>query len=510
MNNAALRSLISIGSLLLAGVGLGTGQGLPPAHVDDFSGNPRVIVISDIGNEPDDQMSFVRLLLYSNELDIEGMIAATSTWQKTVIHPETMRKLIEAYGQVRPNLLLNAKGWPEADDLEKRVYAGQAGYGMNAADETSDGARAIVRAGSTDDPRPLWISIWGGANTLARALMEAKNTLSPDELAKFVAKLRVYSISDQDDAGPWIRKEFPGLFYVVMPSTPSSGEYYYATWTGISGDIYYRNCAGADSTTVTNEWLETNIRKGPLGKLYPRFAFIMEGDTPSYLGLIDNGLNAYRRPDWGGWGGRYVYREPYGETHPIWTQGGDLFRRVTSQDTVIGADGVAHTSDQATIWRWRDAYQNDFAARMGWTVADFAHASHNPVVEVNGQPGTAPIEIDATVGQPIVLDASRSSDPDGRGLHFHWFHYAEAGSADGNLAAVTLTDPETARAVVRADAACRPAWLPLIPCNGEGTAHIILAVTGEGAHPLTSYRRVILHVHKGAAQGAAAGATSAN
>jgi hypothetical protein len=478
-----------------------SGQPLPPAHVDDFSGHPRVIVISDIGNEPDDQMSFVRLLLYSNELDLAGMIAATSTWQKTVIHPETMRMLIEAYGQVRPNLLLHAQGWPDATDLEKRVYAGQTGYGMDATrGDLSEGARAIVRAGAEDDTRPLWICIWGGANTLARALMEVRKTLSPDQVAKFVAKLRVYSISDQDDAGPWIRKEFPDLFYVVMPSTPTSGEYYYATWTGISGDVYYRNCAGADSRTVTNEWLEANIRNGPLGKLYPRFAFIMEGDTPSFLGLIDNGLNAYRRPDWGGWGGRYVYRQPYGETHPIWTQGGDLFQRVTSQDTVIGADGASHTSDQATIWRWREAYQNDFAARMSWTVEDFAHASHNPAVEVNSQAGTAPIEIEAVVGQPIVLDASRSTDPDGRGLHFHWFHYPEAGSADGNLAAVTVTDGETARAVVRADAICRPAWLPLIPCNGTGTAHIILAVTGEGAHPLTSYRRIILHVHKAPAE----------
>ncbi len=88
---------------------------------------------------------------------------------------------------------------------------------------------------------------------------------------------------------------------------------------------------------MTNEWLETNIRKGPMGKWYPRFMFIMEGDTPSYLGLIDNGLNAYRRPDWGGWGGRYVFRQPYGETHTIWTQGGDEFMRATSQDRVMGS-----------------------------------------------------------------------------------------------------------------------------------------------------------------------------
>jgi hypothetical protein len=281
-----------------------------------------------------------------------------------------------------------------------------------------------------------------------------------------------------------------------MPSTPTGGEYYYATWTGISGDAYYRNGAGADPTTVTNEWLEANIRKGPLGRLYPRFAFIMEGDTPSFLGLIDNGLNAYRRPDWGGWGGRYIYRQPYGETHPIWTQGGDLFQRVTSQDTVTGTDGIAHTSDQATIWRWREAFQNDFAARMSWTVGDFAHASHNPIVEVNGQAGTAPIEMDVDVGQPVVLDAGRSVDPDGRGLHFNWFQYAEAGSADGNLSVVTLTNADIARATVRADAVCRPAWLPLIPCKGVGTAHIILAVTGAGTPRLTSYRRIILHVHQ--------------
>jgi Protein of unknown function (DUF1593) len=483
-----------------------TAQPLPPAHVDDFAGHPRVIVISDIGNEPDDQMSLVRLLLYSNELDIEGLIATTSTWQKNATHPETMRALIEAYGQVRPNLMLNAKGWPEKSELASRVYAGQTAYGMAATGnaKSSEGAQAIVRAMERDDSRPLWICLWGGANTLAQALMETRAAHSPEEVSRLISRLRISSISDQDDAGPWIRQQFPDLFYIVAPSTPTGGEYYYATWTGISGDAYYRNGAGADFTTVTNEWLDANIRKGPLGKLYPRFAFIMEGDTPSFLGLIDNGLNAYRRPDWGGWGGRYIYRQPYGETHPIWTQGGDEFARVTSQDTVTGVDGVQHVSDQATIWRWREAIQNDFAARMSWTVSDYAHASHNPLVNLNGKPGTAIIEMDVDVGQPAVLDASGSTDPDGHTLHYQWFHYAEAGSADGNLAAVTLTGTETPRVTVRADAACRPAWLPIIPCNGTGTAHIILAVTNEGTPRLTSYRRIILHVHKSASHQTAA------
>jgi Protein of unknown function (DUF1593) len=472
-------------------------QVLQPQHVDDFTGKPRVILISDIGNEPDDQMSLVRLLLYSNELDIEALVAATSTWQKSATHPETMRQLIDIYGQVRNNLLLHAKGWPEATELAGRVYVGQPGYGLAAvgSGKPSSGSRAIVQAAERDDPRPLWICLWGGANTLAQALLDLGAAHSPEETARIVSRLRVYSISDQDDAGPLIRREHPDLFYIVSPSSPTSGEYYSAIWTGISGDRYYRNGDGADFTTVTNEWLDANIRsKGPLGKAYPKFMFIMEGDTPSFLNLIDNGLNSYRRPDWGGWGGRYVYRQPYGETHSIWTQGGDEFTRVTSQDSVIGADGKERVSDQATIWRWREAFQNDFAARMTWTVADYAHANHNPIAVVDGKTGTAPLEMDITVGQSITLDASQSFDPDGQVLHFHWFHYAEAGSADGNIGTVSLTGAETSRVTVKIESACHTNWLPMMPCRGNGVAHMILAVTDEGSPRLTSYRRVILHI----------------
>ena len=253
-----------------------------------------------------------------------------------------------------------------------------------------------------------------------------------------------------------------------------------------------------DFSTVTNAWLDSNIRsKGPLGKVYPRFMFIMEGDTPSFLGLINNGLNSFRRPDWGGWGGRYVYRQPYGETRRLWTQGGDMFSRVTSQDEVQGRDGAVHVSDQATIWRWREAFQHDFAARMDWTIQDYDHANHNPVVEVNSQGGTASIRVDAEVGRPITLNASTSRDPDGNALRYLWFHYPEAGAADGNLAAVTITGADSEKAVVTPTAACRPEWLPRSRSCPVGVAHIILAVTDDGSPALTSYRRVILTVHAG-------------
>ena len=465
---------------------------------DTFSGKPRVAIISDIGNEPDDQMSFVRLLVYSNEFDLEAMVATTSTWQRTATHPETMHTLIHAYGEVRKNLELHAQGWPTAEDLDRRVVAGQPAFGMAAAGEgkSSPGSNALVEAIRRDDPRPLWICVWGGANTLAQALMDLRGKNSAADVSRFVSRLRVYSISDQDDAGPWIRREFPGVYYIVDPSRPNSDNYYHATWTGISGDGYYRNGDGADGTTVTNEWLEKNIRaKGPLGKDYPRFMYIMEGDTPSFLGLIDNGLNAYRRPDWGGWGGRYVYLQPYGESHPIWAQGGDEFARANSQDTVTGEDGRTHVSDQASVWRWREAFQNDFAARMDWTIQDFAHANHNPAVVVNGKEGTAPIEIEATAGQTITLDASGSSDPDGQSLSYRWFLYPEAGLTGTQGADVSLSgeNERVARAAVKSP--CRGLWLPRGPCQGSGVMHVILAVTDSGSPRLTSYRRVIIKVN---------------
>jgi Protein of unknown function (DUF1593) len=456
---------------------------IPAAAAPDKA---RVIVLSDIGNEPDDQMSLVRFLLYSNELDVEGLVATTSTWQRSKASPEIMKSVIAAYGKVRSNLMLHAPGWPTEAALDARVVSGQTKYGLAATgpDKMSAGAQAIIDAADRDDPRPLWISVWGGANTLAQALIHARETRSPEALAKLVSKLRVYSISDQDDAGPWIRREFPGLFYIVKPSPADAEEYASATWTGISGDVFY-HLPGADTSLVTNDWLDKNIRsKGTLGKAYPKYMFIMEGDTPAFLGLIPNGLNAPETPSFGGWGGRYVLRQPYGETRKIWTQGGDMFRRVTSADTVNGL-----TSDHATIWRWRPAYQNDFATRMDWTIKDYAHANHPPVVNVK-----TVLTHKSNGDQITQLYASASSDPDGDKLRYRWFHYAEAGAGDGNLADVSLAS-NGPRATVTSISPCRKAWIDgIVPCKGSGNAHIILAVTDSGTPPLTRYERIILTV----------------
>jgi hypothetical protein len=475
----------------------------------DPAGIPRVVVLSDIGNEPDDQMSFTRFLVYANRMSVEGLVATTSTWQRDKVRPDIMNTVIDHYGQVQPNLLKHASGYSTAAQLRSLVTSGQPAYGMAAVgpDKMTPGAQQIIDAADRPDPRPLWITVWGGANTLAQALLHVRATRSAADVDRFVSKLRVYSISDQDDAGPWIRREFPGLSYIVKPSTPDGEEYGTATWTGIAGDRFYLNGDGADFTTVTNEWLDRNIRsKGPLGQAYPQYLFIMEGDTPSYLSLIDNGLASYRSPSWGGWGGRYVYRQPYGETRPIWTQGGDAFAREWSKDTVVGVDGDEHTTDQATIWRWREAFQNDFAARMDWTIKSYRKANHNPRARVNGVAGTDAVTINARVGESVTLDARGTDDPDGDRVRARWFVYREAGASSGvSRAQVTLRQGNGARVVVTPTSTCQPFWLPEVPCQaGEGKAHVILAVTDDGHPRLTSYRRVVVNVRAADASAAEA------
>ena len=260
----------------------------------------RVIILSDIEADPDDTQSFVRLLLYSNVIDIEGMIATTSVWQKTRIAPESIKKIIQAYGKVQPNLLKHEPGFPEAGALLALVKQGPPKYGMEGVGKGKDteGSDWIIKKLEENDPRTLHVAVWGGVNTLAQALHKLRETRSPAELKRLVSKLSVYTISDQDDSGIWLRNNFPDLKYIVSP-----GDHYgSAIWTAINSQI-----KGQSNEEISNQWLAQNIQQdqGPLGAAYPDVSWGMEGDTPSFLHLIPNGLNNAERLDWGGWGGRY-------------------------------------------------------------------------------------------------------------------------------------------------------------------------------------------------------------
>ncbi|MBL9139449.1 MAG: DUF1593 domain-containing protein [Verrucomicrobiales bacterium] len=447
----------------------------------------RVLVLTDISNEPDDEESMVRFLVYANEYDVEGLVATTSTWLRTKTREDLIRRQIDAYGQVHPNLSRHAPGFPAREDLLAVTFAGQPHYGMASVGEgqSTPGSRHLLRAADKPDPRPLWVSVWGGANTLAQALLDARRERSASDLAALIAKLRVYTISDQDDAGPWLRREFTNLFYIVSPSTTDSKEYWRATWTGISGDRHYRNGPGHKFALVDNPWLEANIIRhhGPLGALYPRLEYIMEGDTPSFLGLVDHGLGWAESPAYGGWGGRYALYQAYGETRPIWTNNRD------SRDTATADNGQTECSDMATVWRWREHFQHDFAARMDWCVSgDFNKANHNPVVVLNRDRSKRIVEISAKSGETVRLTAEGTSDPDGDSVEVRWWIYPEASTLRDTKGRAFPEDVKLSGGTGLETSLVAPM------VKKAETLHVICEVKDTGAPALWSYRRAILRI----------------
>jgi hypothetical protein len=442
----------------------------------------RVFVLTDITNEPDDQQSLVRFLVYANEYDIEGMVATTSTHMRNTTRRDKIEELVRNYGKIKPNLDIHSPGYPSMDYLLSITSEHLPLYSMYGvgAGKDSPGSELLIKAVDKSDERPLWVSIWGGANCLAQALWKVKSTRSEPEVADFISRLKVYSISDQDFAGPWIRQNFPGIFYIVDASAGDSWrEYYRATWTGISGDRLYRNGPMLDFDLVDNPWLRENIieNHGPLGACYLESTVIMEGDTPSFLGLINNGLGWYISPAWGGWGGRYDYYSSFNEKGDIWTSS------VHSRDEIVMPGGGREISNQATIWRWRRAYQHDFAARMDWNIAgEFQNANHNPVVVLNGNEGKSVARGKVNGGEKVTLSARGSYDPDGDSLEYRWSVYREAGRFSGQL---EFGDPGSEVLEF------------LMPELGRGQElHIILEVIDSGEPSLSAYRRVVLtHRH---------------
>lgn len=431
---------------------------------------PRVLVLTDIGNEPDDSESMVRLLLYANELDIEGLLATTSTWLRDRVHPELIEERVRAYGEVLPNLRKHAEGYPDAAKLMSVIRSGRSVYGMQQVGpgRHTPASDLIIAALKKPDPRPLWVPIWGGARELAQALSDLRATCKPKELRALLSKLRVYSISDQDDAGAWARRNFPDLFWIA--SIHGFNEYGNAAWIGISSRP--PTVEGADEKLVSHEWLDEHIRKGPLGGLYPPWKYIMEGDTASFLYLIPNGLGVPEHPEYGSWGGRYVRMSP--------TEG--LYADAT--DSVMGMDGKVYRNNKATIWRWREAYQNDFAARMSWTLTGSRQAvNHPPELVVNGQTGREPLTLHVVAGQSLTLDASGSHDPDGDTLSYRWFEYTDINPAYAGVAPLVLQSGTSAQAQVSS-----------LESQAATQHHLILEVRDSGTPAITRYRRIIVSV----------------
>lgn len=466
----------------------------------------RLVVLADMGNEPDEEQQMAHLLVSANEMDIEGLIAVTGKYLRNETREDLFLKLIGGYEQVVDNLRLHADGWPTAEHLRSVTAGGQPAYGIAAVGEGRDspGSRLLVAAFEKPDPRPLYIVVNAGSNTLAQALLDYENVHGAEATAKLVAKLRVFENGSQDNAGAYIAARYPNIHWI------RSNDQTYA-WGGPGPERYDGAYLGPyvwqpyeNSIEGQNEWLKEHVMNnhGALGELYPerrfrngRLGFIEGGGTAPWMALINKGLSSIDHPWWGGWSGRFSRTK----VENFWSRHADIkpdeYRfapffvyREVSDSWTDPETGTTYNNDDVPVWRWRRAMFNDMKARWDWCVQPYAEANHHPTAAFGDDNSDAIVELTAAGGESLEFDASQSTDPDGDEIAYSWWVYPEAGTYPG---AVAIQGADQAKATVR------------IPSGADGTEiHLILEIRDDNAlGALYDYRRLVIAVEGAAWEG---------
>lgn len=441
---------------------------------------PRLVVLTDIAPadlEPDDQESLIRLLAHADLYEIEAIVATTgwNVGDYPVAWMDTIFNTLGAYEKDLPNLMKRSEQtnflplaeennkqyigyWPSIDYLRSRVMLGSSKTGPKVLGENnhSKGSDMIIQLADENDNRPIWISVWGGGNTLAQAIWKVKHTRTEQEFKAFLHKLCVYTVTDQDlsyhDRGKyelsshmWMR-ELCGkdLFFIWDESA----------WQT-------QNAIGSRNW---DEYAEHIQRHGHLGARYPKNKYGVEGDTPSYLQSLPNGLHDPSNVNEVGWAGYYVW------------------------DNTLDKQTQCYTNTTPAVMEISKKYEHyfypaifaNFAARMDW--AKEGKGNRNPIAVVNGKKGLDAINLEAKAGQIIALDAVKSYDPDGDVLSYKWWVMPESGSYQGNVEVMNADKPQASLT---------------LPADAAGhTIHVICELTDNGEHTLKAYRRVIIHVTK--------------
>lgn len=498
---------VAVLGLVAAAAPAGAADAPPAPSSSAPAAPPRTIVTTD--PELDDLNSLLRMLLYSNEIDIAGLVYSSSQHHYRgdpaiglAPHrwPEPGARLhideaVDAYAEVYPNLVQHDERYPAPAHLRSLIRTGNVvNVGDMAADtEGSDLIRDVLL---DDEPGQVFLQAWGGPNTIARALKsiedEYRGTPQWDAVyRKVVDRTVITSFGQQDTTfADYIKPNWPDIQNREVATSiwgygsrgvvlPEDAFYHSTEWTkenvsdvGPIGAAYRvwgdgkQMAAGFDDEDYFGLSGYTADELREMGYLVwtppqPKGSWISEGDSSNFALLIDNGLRNWEQPGWGGWGGRQVV-DP--DDPRRWSNRGAL-----------DADETGATPRDYPAARWFAAIQNDFAARMRWTVEGVDETNHAPRACV-----AQGLSLTRRPGQPVVLTA-RAADRDGDAVTAGWWQYREAGSYPG---AVELTTNPAGVTRFRVPADAEP---------GQ-TIHLILEAVDDGSPSLTHYQRVVVTV----------------
>lgn len=471
----------------------------------------RTIVTTD--GELDDVDSFIRMLLYANEFKLEGLVYSSSQWhykgdgkgtkftsemestakrygsRSELRWPGTtwIQELLDEYQKVQPSLLKHDKDYPSANDLRKLVKVGNIDFEGEMAKNT-DGSEWIKNILLDKNPEPVYLQIWGGTNTVARALKSIEETYRNkgnwSEIYKKVSKKAIiYTVLDQDATyKKYIEPNWPDIriFYNsdqfwclaypwsrVVPAELQSylrGDFMAKNIIQNHGPLLSKYYSWGDGQKIANDEEHTHGNPEEMKKYnMTPYDFISEGDSPAYFQLLDVGLRSKNNPEYGGWGGRMVQSKVNPKR---WEDG----KNITDYNPYTKKQDASYPQT-----RWIEALQLDFAARAAWCVKPYNQANHAP--EISVKEGTA---LSVKPGKQIEINAM-ASDPDKNQVNFNFWQYKEAGTCPEN---VIIEQKTNEKALIQ------------VPANAQKgqTIHVIVEGKDNGTPSLIRYQRVILKI----------------
>jgi hypothetical protein len=493
---------------------------------------PRIVITAD--PELDDNNSLIRFLLYSSDLDVEGLIYASSGYHwkgddkgtmwyvpgreyarfgldtcpctswRWAPHERFIDDVVEAYGKVYPNLKVHNPNYPHPDSLKSKILFGNIEFDGDFSKNTpgSDLIKSLIL---DDKPGKLYITAWGGQSTIARALKSIQEqfeyTTQWEAIKKkVIRKVVLLPSGDQDDTyHKYIKPTWPDIDYRQFTGGPNYG---FGAQLGAKP---------ADSVYLTAEWMKQNVSdRGPLGSLYRVWGDgkqMVKGDKMDFFGVSAGytseqlrsmgyivWMPVQKKGSWIGEGDDFTYMNMLGSGLRAYEAGfyggwggrqlseqhsGEMSLPMdTSQQAMASALSTASGQSNKNGNVFPDffpAAQRDFAARLKWSVTPkYTGANHLPVVQIEG-----PLHVLASPGETIKLTGT-VSDPDGNKLSVSWWQF-QVGTYPGKISFSNMNSEQT------------KILIPKDAISGQ-TIHVILEVTDNGSPSLTAYERVIITV----------------